>query len=286
MSTPVLSRSVKHTAAQNKNAEKALNIQKREKLKNLLVTKLIKKLNCPLEEKFILREVTKFIQKEKLTENDLALFEVTLKKAIEERANKEKLKENIVNEKDTSLANINPNANVIDLEEDKMSIANISHISHKSHAKEQLAYEEINNFELRKLLNAQKKRPLDNANVPRDWATLEKYKDVVEKEIIKNEKIIGIEKKKVTKEMLDKQLKEKESKALNENNREEVYHRMLMSNVEKLTQEEMKRQNEIKEKKLKEKELRDTQIQEHINKKKNEFVDDRLFDKTMSIFFL
>jgi hypothetical protein len=56
----------------------------------------------------------------------------------------------------------------------------------------------------------------------------------------------------------------------------------MLDTVDKLTQEEMKKMNEIKEKKLNEKLIREKQIEDNVNKKKNEFCGNREIDNKLS----
>ncbi len=66
----------------NINREKLINIQKREKLKGLLITKFMKKYGIKNPELILENEITKFLLGEKLTDSDLKNLDVKLKKII------------------------------------------------------------------------------------------------------------------------------------------------------------------------------------------------------------
>jgi len=59
-----------------------INIQKREKLKGLLITKFMKKYGIKNPELILENEITKFLLGEKLTDSDLKNLDVKLKKII------------------------------------------------------------------------------------------------------------------------------------------------------------------------------------------------------------
>ena len=71
-----------------------ISLQKREKLKSLLIEKFIKKFNANDSLDIIEREVSNFISKDKLTEVDLKNFENKLNKLINESKNIKEIKEN------------------------------------------------------------------------------------------------------------------------------------------------------------------------------------------------
>lgn len=252
---------------------------KREKLKTLLITKFVKKFNCPKHEKLITAEVTSFIKKDKLTDSDLKIFEEKLKKILDE---KEKLltkydyTSNDKNKKDDDLAREDDAA-------DQSAMTNNFLKESKSKLGDMIDYETITNFELRKQLESER-RPLTREKFDQfgdEWTAIEKYKNEIFKTQMKKEKQDDKNKKVNTRENLNEQVKTKEIYKSLEKECDMNHHKVLMKNVRILEIEEMKKQRELEEKKKLEKEIRDKQIQENKMIKTTEFVNSRNFDKKL-----
>ena len=75
--------------------ERLLNLQKRQKLKDLLITKFMQKYKIKNYEKALEDEITKFLQGEKLTDQDLKRLDIKIKQLLKEQATKERLKEKL-----------------------------------------------------------------------------------------------------------------------------------------------------------------------------------------------
>jgi hypothetical protein len=274
-----------------------INMQKREKLKSLLVEKFMKKFESNFKS-VIESQVGIFIQKSNLTENDLKQFEEKLKKIIEELKDKEKIKQQLEGEKNNFKENENSsklmNNNFIsnktnqqNNDDDTKSVCSrMSDISNKNFANKNnqgLKYEEITNFELRKLLQNEKKPVIrDQINREDEWTLIAKQKkqqwEQEKKEIREKDKIIKIS----NRQTYDNQIKDKEVKKQQDQKSDNNFHKTLMGTVDKLTKEEREKMQIMKDKRMTEKELRDKQIQNNIERKKNEFLNNRNFDNTLS----
>ena len=66
--------------------ERLLNLQKSQKLKDLLITKFMQKYGIKNPEKFLEDEITKFLQGQKLTDADLKRLDFKVKKLLNEKA--------------------------------------------------------------------------------------------------------------------------------------------------------------------------------------------------------
>ena len=75
--------------------ERLLNLQKRQKLKDLLITKFMQKYKIKNYEKALEDEITKFLQGEKLNDQDLKRLDIKIKGLLKEKASKERLKERL-----------------------------------------------------------------------------------------------------------------------------------------------------------------------------------------------
>lgn len=277
-----------------------INMQKREKLKNLLVEKFMKKFACN-DYNLVEKEVSTFIQKEKLTEIELKQFEERLKKKLHQKNESEILKNNFEQQTETRNNEEGNNAdepymnnymsgskNPSQINDDARSIhsnmTNMSDLSKKfSKNPTQLKYEEITNFELRKLLQNEKKPVIrkDFDNYGDEWTAIAKYKNSLWDETKKENKILDKQTKNKTRMAFDSQIQEKQQLKLLEKKMEDNHHKDVLTSVDKLTQEEMRKLSEMKKKKLIEKEMRDIQIIENIGKKKSEFQKNREYDNTL-----
>ena len=75
--------------------ERLLNLQKRQKLKDLLITKFMQKYKIKNYEKIMEDEITKFLQGEKLTERDLKKLDTKIRNLLEATDAKERLKKRL-----------------------------------------------------------------------------------------------------------------------------------------------------------------------------------------------
>lgn len=87
--------------------ERLLNFQKRQKLKNLLITKFMEKFGINQPDQILENEITKFLQSEKLTDVDLQRLDAKLNKIYQSRKAKQQLKSSLTH----SLLVKNPNLN-------------------------------------------------------------------------------------------------------------------------------------------------------------------------------
>ena len=100
--------------------ERLLNQHKREKLKNLLITKFIQKYNISNPEEILEPIITEFIQTEKLNDMDLKRLDIKIQKLIKDRTLRDNLKSTLTqNLQDANLTqnqNQNQNQNEINIE--------------------------------------------------------------------------------------------------------------------------------------------------------------------------
>jgi hypothetical protein len=283
------------SSAQPRRVETPINMQKREKLKQLLIEKILKKLNVAANsnhKSYVEKEVAAFIQKEKLTEEGLKELEEMIKKNLLVMNSKEEMKNKYSPQ--SKVEEINPhenfnniikqNNNQIETDDNKSVQSNTSQFSKKLSAFEGIRYEEITNFELRKLLQDHK-RPMQtqklNLENEDEWTAITKYKTQKLEEIEKQNKILERKKKLQQREIYNSQIKEKEAQKQQSELIEKKHHRVIMDNLNKLNEAEKKRAEEESEKKRLEKEIREKQIQEKVDRKLNDFSTGRNYDKEL-----
>ena len=98
--------------------ERLLNMQKRQKLKDLLITKFMQKYKIKNYEKIMEEEITKFLQGEKLNERDLKKLDMKIKSLLKEKASKENLNDKLTQ----SLQEIQPKKDILPIIENKKLI--------------------------------------------------------------------------------------------------------------------------------------------------------------------
>jgi hypothetical protein len=284
-----ISQTPKARPSSSYNRQTPINSQKREKLKELLIAKFVKRFNTPHYENLIRSEVTTFIFQEKLTEKDLIQFEQKLKKLIEDSDNKAKLK--------TTLEAKTVNAVVEESKKEtikgpiivKKEIPKTPSVNIKKAQslldKMGLDYEEINDFKLRKLFNEQ--RPVNKINMNNDeWTEIAHYKNKVNAEFLRQQQLEEHEKKLRTRATYLQQMEEKKNKKEIEKMRDRTYHEATMDNIARLYNRELEEAKTLKDKKEVEREIRDRQIQENVERKVNEFTVNRVYDKQISKYLL
>ena len=69
--------------------ESLLNLQKRQKLKDLLITKFMQKYGIKNAELILEEEIAKFLQGEKLNDKDLKRLDIKIKKLLSEKVSKD-----------------------------------------------------------------------------------------------------------------------------------------------------------------------------------------------------
>ena len=72
-----------------------LNLQKRQKLKDLLITKFMQKYGIKNADLILEEEISKFLQGEKLNDKDLKRLDMKVRKLLNEKISKDKLKEKL-----------------------------------------------------------------------------------------------------------------------------------------------------------------------------------------------
>jgi len=155
--------SLRPNSANSRNSNLTIQIQKREKLKSLLIEKFIKKFSAKEYKNLIQTEVSDFITKEKLTENDLKNFESHLSQLIQQDKNQnfklnfdnysnvsemENKKAEKLTENENKYTNKKENYNVNLTDIDKKSTYTVSTLNSKNQNKNNV-YKNENNFQIK-----------------------------------------------------------------------------------------------------------------------------------------
>ena len=293
--------------------ERLLNLQKRQKLKDLLITKFMQKYGIKHPEELLEEEITKFLQGEKLTDADLKKLDAKVRNLLKDKADKENLKNSLT--KSLQESSIKPNLHMEDnntlnsnrgksqqkilptepgintLQQPNVSSSYNPIYTNRSASKryskrvykkpeEELAELEAEFAEEEAKKNSKYER-LDFTEEGDEWAAMAKYNRKVFEDQIKEERIKDNELKRRNREDLDLQIKQKLRKEYEDELKEKEYDNIVREHQKKMDEEERKRQELIKQQIMKEKESRDAQMKADYVRKRIEFLKDKKFEKSL-----
>ena len=295
--------------------ERLLNLQKRQKLKDLLITKFMQKYKIKNYEKIMEDEITKFLQGEKLTERDLKkldtkirnLLEATdakerLKKRLTQSFQENQLKKDILPKIETNKLNIdntlspriiNPRPKILNTEQigntlEPRSLSTSmknplnTFCSRRKYKKpeEELAELEAE-FAKDEEMNKKNIKRLDFSKEGDEWNAIALYNRKIYEDQIKQEKIKDEELKRRNKADLDLQVKQKLRREYEEELKEKEYDKMMKEHQKELDEIDRKKQEDIKKQVLKEKESRDEQMRQNYMMKRIEYLKEKKFEKSL-----
>lgn len=275
-----------------------INYEKREKLKQLLITKFMKKYNLKKYDPLIEQEITLFLHKEVLNEKDLKALDAKIEKMLLKKTKIENLAENLggkdipKDEANDIIENLKSDAgkprihtalvdkrgyNNDDCKSVRSGISGASRLSNAKPMKKDLNSDDI------EILSVTQE-PIDRvqfASEKDEWNAINKYNQqqfeldkITERQ--KDQKI-----KKRVKEDLDNQIKQKLTRINEERFKTKEYDKIAISHVDLLNQLEQDRKREVKENMLKEKENRDSQRLDEKKRKKVEEVKSKKYDQEL-----
>ena len=279
-----------HLAGVGKNIinqrERLLNLQKRQKLKDLLITKFMQKYGIQNSDKILEEEITKFLQGEKLNDQDLKRLDIKIRKLLKEKESKERLKEkltqslqgipsndilpkidnrnlennNTISVQRNKVINTEPSINTLEQRNFGSSLYNpLKTFSNKRNYKkpeEELAELEAEFAKDEKETKKDFKR-LDFTEEGDEWSAIAKYNRKIYEEQIKLEKIKDEELKKRNKADLDLQIKQRLKQEYENELKEKEYDKLMKEHQKEMDKLDEKKQEEIKKQVMREKESRD-----------------------------
>ena len=301
--------------------ERLLNLQKRQKLKDLLITKFMQKYGIKHPEELLEGEITKFLQGEKLTDADLKRLDAKVKKLLQERAAKEKLKstltqslqentlqktqsdENMTNRK---CGNISLNDETINQnfqktrgnstqpkilatspnETNSYTLPQINtmgrtNFSRKFKKPEEELAELEAEFAAEEAKSKQNYPRLDFSNEGDEWSAMAKYNRKIYEKQIQDEKIRDKEMQRRNREDLDLQIKQRLKKEYEDELKDKEYDKLMKEHQKKLDELEREKAEKIKKQIMREKETRDAQKKEDDIRKRIEVLKDKKFERSL-----
>ena len=294
--------------------ERLLNLQKRQKLKDLLITKFMQKYKINNYEKILEDEITKFLQGEKLNDQDLKRLDIKIKGLLKEKATKERLKEKLTqslqgvtpkndilpkidskNIDDNTIAPriINPKPKILStepltntLQQEKPSTSIYSPMNtYGTRRRYKKPEEELAELEAEFAKDEEVKKKtyqrLDFSDEGDEWSAIAKYNRKLYEDQIKLEKIKDEELKRRNKEDLDLQIKQRLKQEYENELKEKEYDKMMKEHQKELDEIDKKKQEAIKKQLLKEKQSRDEQIKQNYIMKRIETLKEKKFEKSL-----
>ena len=299
--------------------ERLLNLQKRQKLKDLLITKFMQKYGIKNADEILEEEIGKFLQGEKLTDQDLKRLDIKIKKILKEKATKERLKEkltqslqgiNTINSNNEILPKIetrtiednntiipkitNPKPRILTTEPSldntlsNKKLINSSYNPLKTYGSRRMYKKPEDELaeleaEFAKEENANKKnyQRLDFTEQGDEWSAIAKYNRKLYEEQIKLEKIKDEELKKRNKADLDLQIKQRLKQEYENELKEKEYDKLMKEHQKELDKLDKEKQDAIKKQVMKEKESRDEQMRQNYIMKRIEILKEKKFEKSL-----
>ena len=261
--------------------ERLLNLQKRQKLKDLLITKFMQKYKIKNYEKIMEDEITKFLQGEKLTERDLKKLDTKIRNLLEATDAKERLKKRLTQsfQENQLKKDILPK-----IETNKLNIDNTLSPRIINPRPKILNTEQIGNtleFAKDEEMNKKNIKRLDFSKEGDEWNAIALYNRKIYEDQIKQEKIKDEELKRRNKADLDLQVKQKLRREYEEELKEKEYDKMMKEHQKELDEIDRKKQEDIKKQVLKEKESRDEQMRQNYMMKRIEYLKEKKFEKSL-----
>ena len=273
-----------------------LNMQRREKLASTLTEKFILKFGSNNDNPNIIsNEVTQFLKRERLNENDLKKFEISLKKKLLSKERNERLKENLINNLKPQENNVTENKknNIIpikktneeNLDNSRMSGGSDLDKFNEKHLNDKINEEEANDF---KKINEENKSDYEKRKVDFDlskyaneWDAINMYNKKKYEEQLRNEKNKNWEMRMRTRADLNNQIKQKIIRQREQELKNLEYDAMQDRHVQYLNSLDEKKKIELKKREIKEKEDRDKQLREQYVTKRIAFLKNKLYEKEL-----
>ena len=292
-----------------------LNLQKRQKLKDLLITKFMQKYGIKNADLILEEEISKFLQGEKLNDKDLKRLDMKVRKLLNEKISKDKLKEKLTqslqgissneilpkietsktienntispktrNLKPTTIINTEPSMDTLCQKNLSNSLYNpLKTYGNKRMYKkpeEELAELEAE-FAKEEKENKNKYKRLDFTEEGDEWSAIAKYNRKLYEEQIKLEKMKDEELKKRNKADLDLQIKQRLKQEYENELKEKECDKIMKEHQKEMDELDRKKQEEIKKQVLREKESRDEQMRQNYIRKRIEILKEKKFEKNL-----
>ena len=242
--------------------ERLINLQKREKLKGLLITKFMQKYGIKNPELFLEPEISKFLQNEKLNDSDLKKLDSKIHKLLLQYKSKSNLKDNL----NKNLNYETPN---------NVNFQNEESIYPNNTIPQNLNKE--NEDKTIETSNLKKKKKKKYKSPDEELAELEA------EEAAYNQKINNkyYDDKMRNKEELENQIKDKIKREYEDELKEKEYAKMMNEHLKKIDLIEKEKQEELHKQRLKEQDNRKKQMKDEFTRKRIEELKNKKFERNL-----
>ena len=301
--------------------ERLLNFQKRQKLKNLLITKFMQKYGINQPDQVLETEITKFLQSEKLTDVDLQRLDAKLKKIYQSRKSKQLLKSTLTHTLLDRNTNLNKSQPDLFPRIQEQKNPNLTSTLNQSLNNQNIEYKKIDNNEIKskklrpsasmempirntktkyknpeeelaeleaefaeeekEMLKKKNYTRIDFSGMGDEWMAMAQYNKKLYEKQIKEEKEKDAEIKRRTKEDLDNQIKEKLKREYEEVLKEREGEKIYQEHLKHIDELEKEKQEALKRQILREKKNRDAQIKDEYTRKRLDFLKQRKFERNL-----
>ena len=273
--------------------ERLLNFQKRQKLKNLLITKFMQKYGINQPDQVLETEITKFLQSEKLTDVDLQRLDAKLKKIYQSRKSKQLLKSTLTHTLLDRNTNLNKSQPDLFPRIQEQKNPNLTSTLNQSLNNQNIEYKKIDNNEIKskklrpsasmempirntktkyknpeeelaeleaefaeeekEMLKKKNYTRIDFSGMGDEWMAMAQYNKKLYEKQIKEEKEKDAEIKRRTKEDLDNQIKEKLKREYEEVLKEREGEKIYQEHLKHIDELEKEKQEALKRQIIREK---------------------------------
>lgn len=254
----------------------------------------MKKYGIKNPEIILQKEISKFLEGEKLTDADLKRLDEKLKKLLSDNAANETLRQNLTggeclsksqncnSTNDLRLPDLNK-AETMSVQSKQSRMSGASHLSKfNEHGHNKQDECDLDEFETLSIFS--NKKPLlrsDFSNEGDEWNAICLYNQKQFEEEKKMNKLKDMEIKRRTKDDLDNQIRQKLRRLNEEQLKNKEYDHILLAHCDHLSELEQQKQLQMKQKVLKEKENRDKQLRDEKIRKRVEVVKEKKYDREL-----
>ena len=272
--------------------ERLINLQKREKLKGLLITKFMKKYGIRNPEKLLEDEITKFLQGEKLTDADLQRLDAKIHRLLLAKKQNETLKNTLAQNlqqtsspQDDTNVNVNVSAPLSQQQQQPQPVVSSSQKTFQPCRYGSKTYkspeEELAELEAEEEAAKPKYKRMDFSADGDEWNAMAQYnKRLYEEEKINN-RLKDQEVKRRTREDLDNQVKQKLKREYEESLKNKEFDRKMIEHLHEIERLEKEKQDALKAQTLREQANRAAQMKDEATRKRLEYLREKKFDREL-----
>jgi hypothetical protein len=260
--------------------ERLLNLQKRERLKGLLITKFCRKYGIEHPEEILEGEVEKFLNGERLTEADIQRLDAKIRQLLIEKNKLANLQNDLRNQTEYNQNRnfISPNANDPNYQNTMNTLNTLNpntfqndaqsmlNAENKRVKKGKIVYidpeEELAELEAEEAAANPKIDKLDFSKYGNEWNAINKYKKLMFDLENEEQQIRDEDNKRRLKEELQKQMKEKYRKIYEEELKDAEYKKIMEEHNKKMREIDRQKEIALEKQKQKLRESRAAQIED------------------------